>query len=206
VIASKSRWILIIAGLIWLTACLGGSAVLLHYSLTPSGAGNPHSQWPASSALIPFSGKDTLVVWAHPHCPCTRASLVELNILMQSLRGKVAAYVVFTKPEGMPTDWEKTDIFARAQDIPDVEARVDEGNLEAFRFGAETSGQVMLFDPEGRLLFNGGITQGRGHIGENEGMRRILSLVQTGKADKNSSLVFGCALGAKSCPLAKRNL
>jgi hypothetical protein len=202
----NQRRILVLAGLLWLIACFGGSAVLLHYSLTPSDAGKAVSQWPASSALTPFPGKTTLVVFAHPHCPCTRATLVELNILMQNLRGKLGVYVLFIKPQGLPEGWEKTDILASAQRIPGVETQIDEGGIEAARFGAATSGQAMLFDQGGHLLFNGGITQGRGHIGENEGFRRIASLVQTGQADKNNSLVFGCALTAKFCPTEKRGL
>jgi hypothetical protein len=144
------------------------------------------------------------VVFAHPHCPCTRASLVELNLLMQNLQGKLGVYVLVVKPQGLPEGWEKTDILTSAQRIPGVKTQVDEDGTETGRFGAATSGQAMLFDEGGRLLFNGGITPGRGHIGENEGLKRIASLVETGRADKNNSLVFGCALTAKFCPREKQ--
>ena len=202
----NQRRVLFLAGFFWLAACFGGSAVLLHYSITPGDTGKAASQWPVSSSLKPYPGKDTLVLFAHPHCPCTRASLVELNILMQKLGGKLGAYVLVLKPEGLPEGWEKTDILISAQRIPGVQTLSDQGGTEAARFGAATSGQGMLFDESGHLLFNGGITQGRGHIGENEGFRRIASLVQTGRSDKNSSLVFGCALAAKSCPREKQSL
>ena len=37
------------------------------------------------------------------------------------------------------------------------------------RFGAETSGQTLLYDRDGRLLFSGGTTGSRGHDGDNAG-------------------------------------
>jgi hypothetical protein len=197
------RWILILAGILWLVACVGGSSVLLHYASTAGERGNSLSQWPVKSQLTPFKDGDTLVIAVHPHCPCTRASMVELNDLMLSLKGKLKAYVLVMKPHDFPGGWENTDILSSARRIPDTTVLVDVDGLEAARFGATTSGQSILYDRKGQLLFNGGITEGRGHIGDNPGLQRIVSLVKTGKADKNDSLVFGCPLNAKFCPMAK---
>ncbi|HTC21602.1 MAG TPA: hypothetical protein VK859_12185, partial [bacterium] len=91
-------------------------------------------------------------------------------------------------------------LVSSARRIPDTRVVIDLDGSEAARFGARTSGQVVLYDEGGRLLFNGGITEGRGHIGDNAGLQRIVSLVKTGRADKNDSLVFGCPLNAKACP------
>ena len=75
---------------------------------------------------------------------------------------------------------------------------------ESARLGAQTSGQVLLYGPKGDLLFAGGITPDRAHLGDSPGRQRILSLVRTGAADASQSLVFGCALGATICPLPPR--
>ncbi len=197
------RWILIFAGVVWLAACLGGSTVLLHYASTSGEAGEAPLYWPEASGLHPYTDSATLVLSVHPHCPCTRASVVELNDLMLALSGKLKAYVLVIKPKEFPEGWEKTDILSSANRIPGVKVLVDLDGVEAAKFGAKTSGQAILFDRAGRLIFNGGITEGRGHIGDNAGLQRILSLVKTGKADKNDSLVFGCPLNAKSCPMEK---
>jgi hypothetical protein len=197
------RLILILSGLVWITACFGGSAILIHYSTTPAQTASAPARWPAASRLTPLAGKPTLVVAVHPHCPCTRASLIELNDLMLSLGARVKTYVLIVKPEGVGEAWEDTDILSGAKRIPGVTVKIDDKGAEAALFGARTSGQALLYDAQGRLLFNGGITASRGHVGDNEGLRRIVSLVKTGKADKNESLVFGCALGAKSCPMEK---
>jgi hypothetical protein len=87
--------------------------------------------------------------------------------------------------------------------IPGVMVAVDEDGLESERFGARTSGQVMLYGADGRLLFKGGLTAFRGHMGDSAGFQRILSLVRSGKADQATSAVFGCRLSDKACPVSE---
>ena len=84
---------------------------------------------------------------AHPHCPCTRASIESLARIMTRCRGLVTAHVAFCKPAGFPGDWEQTDLWRSAAAIPDVEVFCDEEGREARRFGAATSGCVLLFSP-----------------------------------------------------------
>jgi hypothetical protein len=136
---------------------------------------------------------------AHPHCPCTRASIGELALLMAHSQGRVTAYVLFLKPAGFSDDWEKTDLWHSAASIPGVKVMIDDGGAEARRFHAATSGQTMLYDAEGRLLFSGGITGSRGHAGDNAGRSAIVSLLNTGAAERAETFVFGCRLfGANS--------
>jgi hypothetical protein len=146
-----------------------------------------------------------LVMTIHPHCPCTRASVTELNNLMALLRGNnVKGYVLAVKPAEFPDEWVNTESYRNAGRIPGVEVLLDVDGTESGRLGAATSGQVLLYDPEGRLLFAGGLTPDRGHLGDSPGRQRIVSLVKTGTADAKDSLVFGCSLGATICPLPPR--
>jgi hypothetical protein len=112
---------------------------------------------------------------------------------MTQAQGRVTAYVLFLKPEGSTDDWEKTDLWQNAASIPGVNAVVDDG-VEARRFQAETSGQIVLYDADGRLLFSGGITGSRGHSGDNAGRSAIVSLLNTGEAERAETPVFGCRL------------
>ena len=66
--------------------------------------------------------------------------------------------------------------------------------VEAARFGVATSGHTLVYDAPGRLLFSGGLTAARGREGEAKSARRIAALLTTGKADRDVSPVFGCAL------------
>jgi len=130
----------------------------------------------------------------HPQCPCTRASIEELDKLMAHCQGRVNAYVVIMKPRGFAADWVETDLWRHALRIPGVSVLVDDDGIEARHFQAATSGQVILYSPDGGLLFSGGITGSRGHSGDNAGESAIESLINAGSANSDHSLVFGCPL------------
>lgn len=74
----------------------------------------------------------------------------------------------------------------------------DDGGLEAARFHASTSGTVLLYSAAGRLRFEGGVTESRGHVGDNFGLDELsAALNATTASESRSSQVFGCALGAE---------
>jgi len=124
---------------------------------------------------------------------------------MAQVQGRVTAYVLFVKPPGSAENWEKTDLWQSAANIPGVSVVVDDG-AEALRFHAVTSGQTALYDVAGRLLFSGGITGSRGHAGDNAGRSAIVSLLNTGEAEQTETSVFGCDLyGSHSECLEKAN-
>jgi hypothetical protein len=113
----------------------------------------------------------------------------------------MTAHVLFYRPAGFAQDWEKTDLWHRAARIPGVRVLCDEDGLEARHFGAATSGHVLLYRADGRLLFSGGITTARGHAGASAASESIVSFLTTGTAELASAPVFGCPLYDPS-PLA----
>ncbi|RYX86848.1 hypothetical protein EON83_01305 [bacterium] len=189
----KSTSSLIILGLAWLFLVTAGLGFTLNYEATP-GVAATASDWPVASHLQLATNKATLLVMAHPQCPCTRATIEELNNLLASCQDKVQVNVLFWKPKGYPKNWEQTALWRAAAAIPGVKVVTDEGGVEAHRFHASTSGQVFLFNPTGKLIFSGGITAGRGHIGDNAGRDAIVSLLTTGKAERQKTFVYGCSL------------
>ena len=190
----RERLLWCLFAVLWLGALGVGARVLWNFQTTPGAAASSAGMWPAASRLQRDGGRATLVMVAHPHCACTRASVGELTGLMQRLRGRMSAHVLFVRPAGVPAGWEETDTWRAARGIPGVAVWKDEGGVEAARFAARTSGQVLLYDRAGRLVFSGGITPIRGHLGESVGQKRIVSLVTTGRAESATSRVFGCAL------------
>lgn len=113
---------------------------------------------------------------------------------MARSEGMVNAVVVFIKPAAFPDAWEQTDLWESAARIPGVNVMRDDEGIEARRFGSQTSGQTMLYAADGQLLFSGGITEGRGHSGENDGRNAIVSLLSTGSSGKTATSVYGCPL------------
>lgn len=132
-------------------------------------------------------------MFAHPRCPCSRASIAEFAALMEECGGRVRARVLFFKPAGAADEWAHTDLWRTAAAIPGVHVAADRDGLEAKRFHAATSGAVALYDSAGRLLFNGGITAARGERGENDGRRAIGALL-TGIPGAPRISVFGCPI------------
>jgi hypothetical protein len=190
----KSHYLLIIMGGIWLSVLVAGFSVLAREEFTPVAEVAQHSMFPSNSQ-IPLSTKEpTLLLFAHPYCPCTLASLHELDELLRNAQGKVSAIIIFTIPPGMPPGWEEGDSWAFACRIPGVRIARDKGGREARRFGIIGSGHTLLYEPSGKLIFSGGITGSRGHEGDNPGLSSVTSFIFNGHALVSHTPVFGCSL------------
>jgi hypothetical protein len=194
---TKARLLLPAVCALWLSATGVGIGLLWDYENTPGTASAAPALWPAASSLRRSAGGATLVLLAHPHCPCTRASIGELSRLMAQAEGRLTAHVLFVKPQGFAVEWEKTDLWSSAAAIPGVQVVRDDEGVEALRFRAATSGQVALYGAGGQLLFSGGITSARGHEGDNAGRAAIVSLLTTDEAALSETPVFGCPLFAE---------
>jgi hypothetical protein len=201
---TKSSLTIIIGILLWGVAIGLGLRALLAYENTPGAAGRAPRKWPAGTTLHLSADGDTLLMFAHPRCPCTLASVEELSRLVAHCEGKLRGSILLWKPNGSAADWEKTSLAENAARIPGMTVLPDLEGVEARRFGAETSGDVMLFDAKGHLLFHGGITGSRGHAGDNAGAQTIIALVRGESAPAHSSFVFGCSLSGRACPKQPR--
>ncbi len=135
----------------------------------------------------------------------------ELAILMAHTGGRLAAFVVFVQPPGFDENWTKSDLWSSAESIPGVTSVVDQG-AEAKLLGAATSGQTMVYDPHGRLLFSGGITSACGHFVDSAGVSAIARLIDvpdpggsTRAAYRNKSVVYTATTPVFGCPLFARS-
>jgi len=179
---------------IWCVVVGFGLSWLWGYEATPGEVVQSPTQWPAESRVERSPNQPTLIMFAHPRCPCTRASLSELELLTTHCIGRVDVCVLFYKPAKTSTGWEQTDLWASAQAIPGIKVVFDVDGSETVRFGATTSGYSLLYDRSGQLIFNGGITGSRGHSGDNAGRVAIESLVLNGESTRNHTFVFGCPI------------
>ncbi len=188
---------------VWVSAIFAGESILLNYSTAPGSHGKIQTSWPGQTPLLKSPDRPTLLMFVHPKCPCSKASLGELALLMTHCREKVSAQIVFLKPEKFPEEWAKTDLWKDALAIPGVKIHVDEQGEEAARFGALTSGQTLLYGTDGQLLFEGGITASRGHSGDNAGRSAVESILLKGTTERKETPVFGCSLAERNIKLLK---
>jgi hypothetical protein len=193
-------WFYYCAAALWLALIGSGMHLLWRYKSTPGAAAAAPAGWPAGTRLVRAEHGPTLLMFAHPRCSCTGASLAELSRLVAGQRGLFHAKVLFALPEGVADDWLRSDTVQRARQLTGVEVRIDAGGFEAQQFGSATSGQVLLYDSAGRLLFSGGITGSRGHEGDNLGRARVAALIRGAAPDRPVSPVFGCAIENRGQP------
>jgi hypothetical protein len=185
---------LALIALFWVGSIGAGLGYLQKYASAPAPMGAPPSQWPSGTHLTLDPVRPTLLVFAHPRCPCTRASIGELSLLMTRCQGKVSARVLFFEPEAAADDWAKTDLWDSAAAIPNVTAQLDKGGREARLFKVEASGHALLFSSDGALRFSGGITASRGHSGDNAGRSTLVAEITGARRDFGRTPVYGCAL------------
>jgi hypothetical protein len=182
---------------------VSGMVMFSRYQSTGGATGATPTSWPQDTSIERDSQRPTLVMFVHPRCPCSRASLEELNrILARSAKG-LATHLLFTRSNEASQEWSRTDLWRTANSIPGITVREDLDGKEARRFGAETSGHVVLYDAQGHLQFSGGITGARGHAGDNAGEQTIRALVEGGPATISRTKVFGCSLFEK-CEMPQR--
>jgi hypothetical protein len=191
------RWLAVCATA-WLSLFALHVGRLWTYSTTPGAQEVAPATWPEGSRIPRVEGRSTLVMFVHPQCPCSRASLSELDVIMNAAAERAAAVVVFLRPEGAVADWEHTGTWDAAGRIPGVTRFVDGDGAEAKLFGAKTSGQVVLYDARGHSQFSGGITGSRGHEGDNVGRRTVEQLVAHVPTLLHGHAVFGCPMASQA--------
>ncbi len=178
----------------WLALMTAMLLYLSSYAAKPGAKGAPQDVWPRESALALDAERPTLVVFVHPHCPCSQASVSELERLAARTQRAARMYAVAVTAKGLPDNWKESALVTRLRQIPEAEFRVDDSGVEARRFGAETSGAVYLFGADGRRLFEGGVTAARAHEGDNAGLLAVEDVLNGRVPRTRETAVYGCPL------------
>jgi len=188
---------------LWLGLTFGALYAMADYGAQSGRSEQAPAQWPdgLQTMIEPDPARPTLVLFAHPLCPCTRASLWELESITNRLHGMVDLHVLFFEPEdptAISAVWEASDLKRLAARLPGTHLHADVEGRIARHFGAYTSGQVLLYDTQGALQFAGGITPSRGHTGTNPGRAAIISAIMSDEGvdplAPRTTPVFGCSL------------
>lgn len=171
----------------------------MRYEFAPGRLGASR-RWPAQTAMTLHHQTATVLVFLHPRCVCSRATVAHL---VRSLHAWPEAHVVaavFVPPDAAEANRWREAPYVRAirEGIPGADIVFDPGAVEAQRFGAITSGTVLVFDPHGTEIFRGGITGRRGVEGRNPGLSRLLQALAPGSPSEPGrplvAPVFGCPL------------
>jgi hypothetical protein len=180
----------------WILFVGFGFWTLTARSFVPGVSGNPKLAWPETSGLRRNVGGFTLIVALHPECPCSQATLEELDSIVAQCSDRLSVRVICMPYDNLVEPIERSRIWLRARRISGVTVVKDLQGSEIRRFDSRTSGETRLYGPEGELLFHGGITASRGHVGDNPGQAAIINIVTHGASASAPTVtpVFGCSL------------
>ena len=127
----------------WSVLVLLGYGCMVFYSTAPAKSAISLGAFPLESGLAKGRGL-TLITFLHPRCPCSKASVSELQELLAQSRfpSNLTVYAVVSQPPGCAAEFTKGDILDSLSSIKNVHLVVDKNDLESQRFGAKTSGQT----------------------------------------------------------------
>lgn len=189
--------LLVIAGLLWAATVGAMYRTVRRFETTPGRAAAAQASWPAESTIARPEGAWTLVTLIHPHCSCSRATVEELELILEKAPPSVRSIVLVYRPSEFSPKWQNTEVVRAAHRLPRTRVVTDLDAHEARLFGGFTSGQTFLYDGDGRLRFFGGVTALRGHAGLNSGVAAVVRIAKSGSG-QGSHPVFGCAIVSHS--------
>jgi len=178
------------------TAIFGFLAVVA-FNTSPGVTGAPPLHWPHGAGIAASARIPQVLIFVHPLCGCTAASIAELAKLteLQRPNGADIAFLVFRPNSG--SSWSRHALEEDVRYLPASRLLWDDGGAEAKRFGVRTSGTVLLYNAAGDLLFYGGVTGARGHEGGNYGIDTLAQLLRNPPPARTvpaRAKIFGCAL------------
>ncbi len=187
---ARLRWPLLTG--LWGVSLVIGFLMVIDYDTRPGRAADETAHWPADSQLRLAPAGKTLVMFLHPQCPCSAASLEELDHLVHEQASSATLYIVVAH---LPVDdpAQSTTTMKRAAAIGGAVLVSDPEGLESQRFGSHTSGTLLVFNAAGQREYSGGLTSGRGHVGPNKALDAAAAAVD-GRPTADTMPVFGCPL------------
>ena len=134
-----------------------------------------------------------MVVFLHPHCPCSRATLDAIKEILKNRSASIQINAVFVVPPEVQSGWEESPLLEECRSIPGIVTSLDFGGKESNLFGAKTSGDVFIFNSQGKVIFSGGITNGRGQVWTDR-ERETFESALTSPNHIEHAPTYGCAL------------
>jgi hypothetical protein len=181
-------------GFLWGGVVVVALAGLEYFVARPGDSGAPPCDWPAQTAITRDFNGPTVVVFVDPKCPCTQATMANLErCLARCPRFPTTRIVVLSENVGL-FEGSLDDSARRLAARPEVALIWSGDGSETRRFGVKTSGEVLVYALDGRLVFDGGITPARGHQGDSPGCDAIRKLSAGEPIEYHSATVFGCSV------------
>ncbi|QDU57175.1 hypothetical protein [Aeoliella mucimassa] len=190
---------------LWAVAVAGGFYWLYCYNL----AAGPEVDPPLLSTVsLEWNSTPSyrLVVAIHPKCPCTFATIDELNRVLRDAEGAIECKILAYEPADHLEEFQGTKLLEYAEKLPYTQVESDIDGKLAKQLSLHTSGAVVLYNQWGTPFFSGGVTVSRGHEGISPGGESILAIVRGNPPAVRRTPVYGCPIieaCEESCDLSE---
>ncbi len=179
---------------IWFVAVASGFWLLTSYNFASNTVSSAPTEWPTGTNLKLDTNSPTLLVFIHPQCPCSSATLTELEQLVSEVDQQVKCTILMGCPSAKVDRWMRSSNVRTSLTMKGIQTVIDLDGAVATRFNITTSGHCLLYSVTGNLMFQGGITTERGHEGESCGQISIKNLIAGTPSRIAHFPVFGCEL------------
>lgn len=179
----------IIVALLWVAVVGMGMTQLHGYMNTPGQADAAPTSLSVGDGFERLPGQPHMLVFIHRQCPCSKATLQQL--IDQGEKSLPMTVVWIGDADDAGRNAKALQALAdrlKAQTLSDTDGRLAE------RFGARTSGHVVVYDADGALAYTGGLTPGRGMVGPSGGVLALVDIAGGQAPDHAALPVFGCPL------------
>ena len=120
--------------------------------------------------------------------------MAQLAQILNLFHDNLDAYALVLNPARHTANGIQSAIWQQASEVHGLRVLPDDSGHEARLFRAETSGEVVLYGADGRLRFQGGLTLGRGIMGENSGCAAVRAILSHQSPWLAHAPVYGCRL------------
>jgi hypothetical protein len=191
IIKLATAWLFILGLLVWKQ---------YDYKSTPGKASLFVGRAPDSSSIKFDSKHYNFITFIHPKCSCSEATIENLTTMTRDFANKnISFHVVFYSSSELGSDLENSKYVKEVKELQNTRIYFDKKLTDFSLYDVETSGQSFLFDTEKNLIFKGGITESRGHLGETLSMRKIAGYLEGEKPNSITlAPTFGCGTEAQS--------
>lgn len=185
------KGLLAIAWLVTIAVVLRG---WMDFEHSPGRNVRPQAQWPVSTQLRLDRDHGTLVVFLHPFCPCSRATLERLEqVLSDSSKKPTCCFMIAPVASSVEIDARSANLRL-AKAMSPSRTFIDGNKSEARLFDPTTSGHVFYYDAGGSLRFSGGVLVERGSNQPNTFAEALYRAINNPTYPVVHTPVFGCSL------------
>src|SRR4051812_5871669 len=107
-----------VAVALWATAAALLFAVYVNHDLRPGAAARALGDWPEGSALAHSTEHDTLIMFLHPFCPCSKASVAQLNAVIRQLEHPPSVTFVMVRARGLDDASQSSPLLPLIEQLP----------------------------------------------------------------------------------------